>query len=58
MYLLPFTFLKTYKAYKSQKWFSKKNPACFGHKTTEPTGFHDNVVIVKYKQMFHQKNGS
>ena len=38
---------KIQKAYKNQKLSSpQKNYKCFGHKTSEPIGFHDNDVII------------
>ena len=34
----------------------EKNSEWFGHKTGEPTGFHDNVVIIQRKLMFPKKS--
>ena len=43
---------KIQKAYKNPKLSSKKFPEWFRHKTSEPIGFHDNVVVIQHKQMF------
>ena len=47
---------KTPKAYKNPKLSSNKTfPEWFGHETSEPIGFHDNVVIIQRKLIFSKK---
>ena len=48
---------KIQKAYKNPKLASKtKFLEWFGHKTSEPIGFHDNIVIIQRKLLFPKKS--
>ena len=53
------------KIFDYEKKEGKKIPNCplkknffvwFGHKTREPFGFHEHVVIIQHKLMFSKKN--
>ena len=50
-----FVHKKSKKATNIQNCHLEKIPEWFGHKTGEPTGFHDNVVIIQCKLMFPKK---
>ena len=52
-------FKKNYKSLQKSKTilWKKKNPEWFSHKTSEPLGCHDTVVIIQRKLMF-KKIGS
>ena len=47
---------KSKKPTQIQNCPPKKIPEWFGPKTSEPIGFHDNVVIIQRKLMFPKKN--
>ena len=48
---------KIQKAYKNPKLaFKTKFLEWFGHKTSEPIGFHDNIVIIQRKLFFSKRN--
>ena len=41
---------------KSKTALQKKILELFGHKTSEPIGFHDNIVIIQRKLLIPKKN--
>ena len=49
---------KSKKPKKNSNCPRKKIPVWLGHKTSELIGFHGNVVIIQYKQMFKNELGS
>ena len=40
------------KSYKNQKLHIQNFFEWFGHKTSEPIGFHDNIVVIQRKLLF------